>query len=235
MKPAAAPTLRPAAPPYPPPAKARVSSEGASAPARQVLQLGEAKAYNNCGNPVRVPVEQVAQACAVLAFDFHGVLDRDIRQSTNWRDDCPEYPDRNIRFLQRLSQITESRQILVVVLSYCHHSDTVAHVLGTSCNSTDRLICEAGVSVLSLLFVTRKPTGESGKRALLEKVFDIARCPIAIVDDSAEVVGECAGASLAKRGKRVYPRSTVPSFSGLIEAEESLCNWCINSVPNSEE
>ncbi|CAE7342235.1 unnamed protein product [Symbiodinium natans] len=152
-------------------------------------------------------------------------------------------PDRNIRFLQRLSQITESRQILVVVLSYCRHSDTVAQVLGTSCNSTDRLIREAGVSVLSLLFITRKPTGESGKRALLEKVFDIARCPIAIVDDSAEVVDECAGASfitpfhisLAKRGTRVYPRSTVPSFSGLIEAEESLCNWCINSVPNSEE
>ena len=138
---------------------------------------------------------------------------------------------------------TASRQILVVVLSYCRHSDTVAQVLGTSCNSTDRLIREAGVSVLSLLFITRKPTGESGKRALLEKVFDIARCPIAIVDDSAEVVDECAGASfitpfhisLAKRGTRVYPRSTVPSFSGLIEAEESLCNWCINSVPNSEE
>ena len=103
--------------------------------------------------------------------------------------------------------------IAQIVCSYCHRDDTVQNVIQCASNQTE----------FAKIFITRKPTGEQGKLAVLRSHFSLSTALIH-VDDSPEVLGEIQGfineqgntcnwrvVGISIRNKRQIPVSTIAS------------------------
>ena len=116
---------------------------------------------------------------AVIAWDHHQVLDtfrkgRSAEHSTY--QDLPQQTQQVIELVHRGFPVCQFAQ---VVLSYCHHPDTVANV---------RRLCTPREEFIKV-YISRKPTGQLGKLAILRSVFDLSK-PLFHIDDSPEVCTE---------------------------------------------
>ena len=117
---------------------------------------------------------------AVISWDHHLVLDTLRVSSRNVvKASAGEYP-RAVKDVLAIVHGLPSN-IAQIVCSYCHRDDTVQNVIQCASNQTE----------FAKIFITRKPTGEQGKLAVLRSHFSLSTVLIH-VDDSPEVLGACA-------------------------------------------
>lgn len=131
---------------------------------------------------VGTPRQGVANSRAVISWDHHQVLDT-FRSSNRRveRDSEGVYPEPTREVLRTVFELEALTQFKVaqIVLSYCHKQETVNSVLRCTSNQPE----------LSGVFVSRRPTGEKGKLAILRRLFSLNSL-VYHVDDSPEVLEE---------------------------------------------
>lgn len=134
---------------------------------------------------------------AVISWDHHLVLDTFRVSSRNVvKASAGEYP-RAVKDVLAIVHGLPSN-IAQIVCSYCHRDDTVQNVIQCASNQTE----------FAKIFITRKPTGEQGKLAVLRTHFSLSTVLIH-VDDSPEVLGE---------------------IQGFINEQGNTCNWRVVGI-----
>jgi hypothetical protein len=134
---------------------------------------------------------------AVISWDHHLVLDTFRVSSRNAvKASAGEYP-RAVKDVLAIVHGLPSN-IAQIVCSYCHRDDTVQNVIQCASNQTE----------FAKIFITRKPTGEQGKLAVLRSHFSLSTVLIH-VDDSPEVLGE---------------------IQGFINEQGNTCNWRVVGI-----
>ena len=121
----------------------------------------------------------LAGARAVISWDHRQVLDtlrisaeRVVKASNG------VYPKETQDVLRTVHHLPNCK-IAQIVLSYCHIDYTVQNVCACTSNQAE----------IAKTLISRKPTGPTGKLAVLQRLFEI-NSPVFHVDDSPEVLEE---------------------------------------------
>jgi hypothetical protein len=134
---------------------------------------------------------------AVISWDHHLVLDTfRVSYRNAVKASAGEYP-RAVKDVLAIVHGLPSN-IAQIVCSYCRRDDTVQNVIQCASNQTE----------FAKIFITRKPTGEQGKLAVLRSHFSLSTVLIH-VDDSPEVLGE---------------------IQGFINEQGNTCNWRVVGI-----
>lgn len=121
----------------------------------------------------------LAGARAVISWDHHEVLDTfRISAQKVVKASNGVYPQETQDILRTVHHLLDCK-MAQIVLAYCHKDYTVQNVCACTSNQPE----------LAKTLISRKPTGPTGKLAVLQRLFEISS-PVFHVDDSPEVLEE---------------------------------------------
>ena len=163
---------------------------------------------------------------AIIAFDWHQVLDRS-RTETAWA--VNRIPKENVALLRRIKDLVKDKVVLVIV-SHIERSNRNEQSLLDNLNQTAEVFAN---DLITFGLITRERIGVTGKYQTLFEVSHRGRVPFLLIDDNAEIATEFSQKRhgpgsfihLKLRRKPQAPEG-IPAESFLEDTYNLVKEWC---------